>query len=115
MNAKPPKPSSLLSRILGLAMLNIFIDLCLLPRASGHLLVDIVFWILVVIGVAIRDGGRTDSKNRRNGPRPPGPFWNKPSHAFLQHQARPFSETQTRIVLGLLLVPFGALAYLLLR
>ena len=42
-----------------------------------------------------------------------GPFWNKPTVAYLEREARPFSLTQSRIAGLLLLAPFGLLFYLL--
>jgi hypothetical protein len=60
-----------------------------------------------------------DGATKPSPPEPPlgyhGPFWNKPSPEFLQKNAHPFTESQGRVALCLLLVPFGILAYLFLH
>lgn len=69
-----------------------------------------------------KDADSTDTRNQSTKPpcpKPPlgyrGPFWNKPSPAFLQSNARSFSEAQSRVVMLLLLLPFGALVFMLLH
>jgi hypothetical protein len=44
-----------------------------------------------------------------------GPFWNKPSGRYLESNAQAESGTFAFLCLFLLVVPFGALVYILLR
>jgi len=73
--------------------------------------------LFIVLAWAFEGRRKQDSENARE--TPPleyrGPFWNKPTVAYLEREAHPFSLTQSRIAGLLLLVPFGVLFYLLLH
>jgi hypothetical protein len=44
-----------------------------------------------------------------------GPFWNKPTTAYLEASAQPFSPTRSAVALFAMLIPFGIMAYMFLH
>ena len=120
--SKKSQKGPLVLKVVAFGLLNLLIDVYFLPHSAGWLVFDIIFWAVVIVSVTI---GRAlnGSKSTHETPLSPseiiklsGPFWNKPSVAFLQNNAQPLSEANRRVALTLLLLPFvvliGAILYL---
>ena len=117
--------------LLSFGLLNLVFDFCFLN--SGWVAFDILVYFLAAVAVVF---GRIPPAK----PEPPhedvppalhrkkairrklpaikgytGPFWNKPSTAYLEARARTSTTASSKLAPFLLLVPFAVLFYLLLR
>ncbi len=100
--------------ILGMGLLNLFIDWRFM---KGMAALDVIFYVLVLLAVLFGRKVRRDSPGQKSTDLQgyTGPFWNKPSPAYLEARARESTTDPSLFAPFLLLIPFAVLFYLLLR